>query len=75
MYVFVPLLDYIIPIDNRNLSPEKVKMFEKDNRFLIPVYLNWITDVLALYIILYLISTETIATTTLSFVLYAYSYA
>lgn len=43
-YVLLPFFDYILPIDHSNLSPERVKIFEKDPRFTYPLYAVWILD-------------------------------
>ena len=74
-YVALPILDYIVPVDHRNLEPERVRAFEKDKRFLIPLYLMWILDVGMFYYILHLISTEQIGKSLFSFLMYALSYA
>ena len=55
-YVLIPLLDYILPLDNYNLSQASQNLFEKDKRFLIPLYLCWSVSVSSLYYALYNVS-------------------
>lgn len=52
-YVIIPIVDYIVPLDNFNLSDEKIKVYEKDWRWLIPLYAAWFMDFgLMFYILL-----------------------
>ena len=44
LYVVVPIVDVLLPLDNYNLSNEEVKAFEKDKRFFIPLYLYMVID-------------------------------
>ena len=72
MYVVLPLIDYIVPIDHSNVPPERVKLLEKDKRFLIPLYAVWVLD-FAVYIwLLYGISNGTLGYTTGKFMLFAF---
>ena len=36
--VILPFLDYIVPLDMRNRSPEEQDQLEKDWRYLVPLY-------------------------------------
>lgn len=74
-YVALPILDYLIPVDHRNLEPERVRAFDKDKRFLIPLYLMWILDFGMFYYILHLVSVGQIAKSGFAFLMYAVSYA
>lgn len=56
-YVLMPILDYILPVDSKNVTPERVKMMEKDTRFNHPLYLVWLLDLASLYWMLYSVST------------------
>jgi hypothetical protein len=51
-YVLLPVLDYLLPVDHNNLKLERIRLFEKDKRFLIPLYSVWILDFLIYFIIL-----------------------
>ena len=57
-YAIVPILDYILPHDNYNLPEEKLRVYEKDERFLIPIYSAWAADFLIYFYALYLFSTD-----------------
>jgi hypothetical protein len=48
-YVVIPLFDYVLPKDNKNLSREDALKWQRDPRFLIPLYTVWVLD-LANYI-------------------------
>ena len=56
VYVFIPLLDFILPLDEYNLSPASLSIFEKDTRFLIPLYTVWILDFGLYFYSLYLLT-------------------
>lgn len=43
-YSCLPVLDWAFPLDKKNLTSEEEKAFEKDKRFLIPLYTYWILD-------------------------------
>jgi hypothetical protein len=45
-YVIMPLFDYFIPHDDKNLNEVSEKKFEKDKRFLIPMYLFFFLDLI-----------------------------
>ena len=74
-YVAIPIADYVLPIDHYNLPENRVRAYEKDWRFLIPVYLVWIIDVGIYFALLYSVSVGKVAETPTSFVIYAISYA
>ena len=44
IYISTPILDKILPIDTYNLNKKEIIAFEKDKRFLIPLYLYWLLD-------------------------------
>ena len=72
-YVFIPLFDFLIPHDKINLSPEMTPAFEKDKRFLIPLYTFFVLDYASFIHSLYLASTGEIFKSALYFVVYVYS--
>lgn len=43
-YVLVPILDYVLPHDNYNLPEGAVSKYEKDWRWLVPIYSCWAAD-------------------------------
>lgn len=43
-YVLLPLVDYILPVDHSNVPEQRVRVLEKDKRFIIPLYLVWVLD-------------------------------
>ena len=47
-YVLLPLIDYFMVVDNDNLQGKSIRKFEKDWRFLIPLYTVVLLD-FALY--------------------------
>jgi len=55
-YVIIPILDYVLPHDNYNLPENKIRAYEKDKRFLIPLYLSWATDFFAYFYALILLT-------------------
>ena len=71
----IPLLDYSLPIDHYNLPEGRIRLFEKDKRFLIPLYLVWTLDYAIYFSLLYFVSTGKIAQTPTSFLMYIVSYA
>ena len=44
-YVLLPFFDYILRVDHSNVPEQRVRVLEKDGRFLIPLYLAWAMDV------------------------------
>ena len=44
LYVLAPILDIILPIDEKNLSKGVSEAFEKDIKFLVPLYVYMILD-------------------------------
>ncbi|TNV77944.1 hypothetical protein FGO68_gene7492 [Halteria grandinella] len=44
-YVVIPLFDYLLPKDNKNLSREEAIKWQRDPRFLVPLYAVWALDV------------------------------
>ena len=70
LYVILPLLDYLMPVDHYNYPAERVRIMEKDNRFLVPLYSAWAIDFILLYWMLYSISNGTLGTNTTTFLLY-----
>jgi hypothetical protein len=53
IYVVVPIIDFITPYDNFNLSPNVAKVYGKDWRFLVPLYAMLITDFLSYFYMFY----------------------
>jgi len=48
-YVLLPIFDYILPVDHSNVPANRVRVLEKDSRFLIPLYLIWCMDFAILF--------------------------
>lgn len=48
-YVLTPALDYLLPHDIANLSRQRVASFEKDKRFLVPLYAYWFIDMIRVF--------------------------
>lgn len=59
------------PDDHNNLSESRVRVFEKDKRFLIPLYAYWVIDFIFFYWVLYDIYSGKIGTNNLSFFIMA----
>lgn len=56
-YVALPILDYLIPVDHENLKGEPtIRKYEKDKRFLIPLYTVVIMDFANYFFLLYRVS-------------------
>ena len=70
-FVILPLLDYIIPISHFNIPKERVRLLEKDTRFLIPLYTVWVLDLFLLFTLLNDVSSGRIGNTSSSFFYYA----
>lgn len=71
LYVILPLLDYLLPIDHYNYPEGRVRIMEKDKRFLVPLYTCWAMDFALLFWILHEISAGHLGTNTRTFILYA----
>ena len=56
-YVGLPLVDYILPVDHSNIPEQRVRVLEKDSRFLLPLYLFWFMDLGTLIWAIYNVST------------------
>ncbi|CDW80586.1 fatty acid desaturase family protein [Stylonychia lemnae] len=74
-FVAIPILDYILPVDHYNIPENRLKAFERDWRFMVPVYLAWFADIGIYFSILYSVSIGQVAQTPASFIIYAISYA
>jgi alkane 1-monooxygenase len=72
VYVFLPLLDYLLPIDNYNLNEAEVRVYEKDWRFLIPIYISFIMDITFLMYMLWSVSVGRVGETIGQLVMYAF---
>lgn len=68
-YVLIPIGDFILPVDYSkflfspsktqllvNLPESRIKAYEKDWRFLVPVYLMWLLDFGIYFGLLYFVS-------------------
>lgn len=71
VYTLVPWIDYITPDDHNNLPENRVRIFEKDKRFLIPLYAYWVIDFIFFYWVLYDIYSGKIGTNSFSFFIMA----
>jgi hypothetical protein len=74
-YVAGPLLDFILPADSGNVAKIRQRKFEKDNRFLIPLYLTVIIDCLLYGYILYGVSIGRLGANNLDFLIYLFGAA
>ena len=75
LYSLVPWIDYITPVDHRNLPESRVRIYEKDKRFLIPLYTFWTIDFIFFYWVLYDVYSGKIGTNNLSFLTMAFCIA
>ena len=71
-YVLIPILDYLLPLDHYNLPDDRKQLFEKDNRFLIPLYSGWLADFIMYFYALYFASIGRIPTDPGMFLLYVF---
>ena len=71
IYAVLPILDYIMPLDQTNIEAERKRTVEKSSKFLVPLYAHWLLDFGVLYWVLYRISQGEICQTLSSFVTYA----
>eukprot|EP00347_Sterkiella_histriomuscorum_P006360 403353059 len=71
-YVIIPIMDYILPHDNSNLIEAKLRVYEKDQRFLLPIYTAWASDFLIYFYALYICSIGQAPTSIPMFLLYCY---
>ena len=53
-YVLIPIIDILLPVDEKNLSLKQTKLFEKDKRFLLPLYIYMALDFAAFIWALYI---------------------
>jgi alkane 1-monooxygenase len=65
----------MMPVDHTNLPESRVRIYEKDKRFLIPLYSFWTLDFLFFYWVLYDIYSGKIGTTNFSFLTMAFCIA
>ncbi len=70
-YVLLPLLDYILPVDHSNVPEARVRVLEKDPRFLIPLYVIFVEDFCILFWVIWMVSQGQVGQTPMSFLLYA----
>ena len=70
-YVLLPILDYILPVDHSNVAENRVRLLEKDRRFLTPLYLISVIDYAILFWSIYKVSVGEAGTTSGSFFLWA----
>ncbi|TNV78387.1 hypothetical protein FGO68_gene17181 [Halteria grandinella] len=69
-YVGLPILDYILPVDHENISEGRIKVVEKDRRFLIPLYMTFVMDLAILIYAIQGVGSGRIGQTTFEFFLY-----
>jgi len=62
-YVLFPILDYLLPVDHTNVPENRVRILEKDKRFLIPLYLLWVMDFGIIFWVLHKISNNEVGGT------------
>ncbi|CDW75576.1 UNKNOWN [Stylonychia lemnae] len=67
-FVVIPLIDsYIMPENHKNLKDKELRGFEKDDRFLLPLYSHYILEYFFLYSNLYYIGQGVIGITVSQF--------
>lgn len=71
-YVLLPILDYVLPVDHSNVAENRVRILEKDRRFVIPLYLISVMDFAILFWCIYRVSVGEVGTTNASFLLWAF---
>ncbi len=71
-YVFIPIFDFILPLDHYNLPENRMRLFEKDKRFLIPLYSAWFADFMMYFYALYLASIGRMPTEPGMFLVYVF---
>jgi alkane 1-monooxygenase len=71
-FVVLPIVDYLMPIDHTNVTSDRVRLMDRDKRFLIPLYTIWIMDFSILYWLMYRVSTGNIGNSFGQFFMYAY---
>jgi len=74
-YVFIPIFDFLLPLDHYNLLQDRVQLFEKDKRFLIPLYTAWVADICIYFYSLWLISLGRVPTDVPMFLTYCFCIA
>lgn len=75
IYAVAPLLDYVLPHDNYNLAGARVRIYERDKRFLIPLYVTFFLDWALLFYMLSLVHSGYIAGSFWNYALYAWAVA
>ncbi len=70
-YVALPILDYILPVDHSNIPENRVRILEKDRRFLTPLYVICVMDFAILFWSIHKVSVGEAGTTNASFLLWA----
>ena len=71
-YAIIPILDHLIPHDNYNLPESKIRAFEKDWKFLVPIYSCWLIDFASYFYFLAMASKGYIEPNVWKFMLYAF---
>ena len=56
IYVAIPIIDMILPLDDKSLSKEQTKMLENDKWFMIPLYLLFLCDFLTYFWTIYMLA-------------------
>ena len=70
-FVLLPILDYILPVDHSNVAENRVRILEKDRRFLTPLYVISVLDFAILFWSIHKVSVGEAGTTNASFILWA----
>ena len=71
-YVVLPIIDYMMPVDHSNVTEDRVRIMERDKRFIVPLYLIWFMDFAILYWLMYRVSMGEIGLTAGNFIMYAF---
>ena len=74
-YCIIPILDYLLPVDHYNLPDHQIKAYEKDWRFMVPLYIGWFADFAMYFYALYLFTINYIPSTIAIYFLYVFAVA
>jgi alkane 1-monooxygenase len=75
LYTLIPWIDYVIPVDHSNLPENRVRIYEKDRRFLVPLYSFFVLDFIFFYWVLYDVYSGKVGTSISSFFILAFCLA
>jgi alkane 1-monooxygenase len=71
-YTIMPILDYVLPVDNSNVKAGRVRVLEQDSRYMIPLYCVFVMDVGVLIWFMHRVAIGEIGVTLGNLMLYAF---